>query len=116
MTPSELATLHIIHVFGVLALFGYAFFAAGAPPETRKSALMNSGIAALVVLGTGIRLWQGLYDFTFFGWILVKLLCWAGLAALTGVAYRRREQARILMVAALLLALIALVMVYAKPF
>jgi len=115
MSPDELNILHIIHVFSVLVLFGYAFYAAGAPPETRKGALMNSGIAALVVLLTGIRLWQGLYGFAFLGWIVVKIVCWAGLAALTGVAYRRREHARPIMVAVLLLALVAVSMVYLKP-
>ncbi len=115
MQPHELDLLHIVHVFGVLALFGTVFYACGAPQETRKRALMNSGLAALIVLATGLRLWQGLYGFAFLGWIVVKIVCWVGLAALVGVAYRRRERARLIVTAALLLALVALLMVYLKP-
>jgi hypothetical protein len=111
----ELAALHIVHVFAVLALFGCTFYAFAAPPATRKLALMNSGIAALVVLLSGLRLWQLGYGFALHGWIVVKILCWLGLSALAGLGYRRREHAGKLMVAAFLLVLVALVMVYVQP-
>lgn len=115
MQPHELALLLIVHVFAVLALFGCTFYAFGAPSETRKWALVNSGTAALIVLLTGIRLWQGELGFAFHGWIVVKIVCWLGLAALTGIGYRRRAKARLLMVSALILVLVALAMVYVRP-
>ena len=50
------------------------------------------------------------------GWLIVKLACWLGLSALAGFGYRRRGAAGTLMIVAVLLAFIAVVMVYTKPF
>ena len=116
MNPSELNALHIIHVASVLVLVAYTFFAFAGPAETKKRVMMITGIATLLVLLTGIRMWQGLFAFHAFGWVIVKLVCWLGLSALTGMAYRKREQANTLMIVGLVLAVVALVMVYAKPF
>ena len=116
MNPTESNVLHLFHVIGLLILTGYTFFAFAGPPETRKRVLMITGIASLLVLLTGIRMWQGLYGFGAFGWIFVKLACWLGVSALTGIAYRKREKANFLMVVAMLLLVIAVGMVYLKPF
>lgn len=116
MNPSELNALHIIHVASVLVLVAYTFFAFAGPAETKKRVMMITGIATLLVLLTGIRMWQGVYAFHAFGWIIVKLVCWIGLSALTGMAYRKREQTNALMMVALVLAVTALAMVYVKPF
>jgi hypothetical protein len=69
----------------------------------------------LLVLLTGVRMWQGVYGFAG-GWAVVKLVCWLGISAFGGLAYRRRAKAGLWMFLTLLLALIALVMVYVKPF
>ena len=116
MSPHELKALHTVHVTGVLVLLGYTFFAFAGAPETRKRVLMIAGIASLLVLLTGIRMWQGLLGFQALGWVVVKLLCWLGLSALGGVAYRKRDQANALMVVALVLAVAAVTMVYVRPF
>ena len=116
MNPSELNALHIIHVASVIVLIAYTFFAFAGPAETKKRVMMITGIATILALVTGIRMWQGLFAFHAFGWIIVKLVCWLGLSALTGMAYRKRAQANTLMIVALVLAIVALVMVYAKPF
>jgi hypothetical protein len=116
MNPSELNALHLIHVASVLVLVAYTFFAFAGPAETRKRVMMITGIATLLVLLTGIRMWQGVYGFHAFGWIVIKLVCWLGLSALTGMAYRKRESANALMIVALVLAIAALAMVYLKPF
>ena len=50
------------------------------------------------------------------GWVIVKLVCWLGLSALTGLAYRKREKAGTLKLVVLLLAFAALVMVKYRPF
>lgn len=112
---SELIVLHVIHVVSVIALVAFTFYAFAAAPETRKRVMIITGVSALLVLLTGLRMWQGLYGFTFHGWIIVKLVCWLGLSALTGLAYRRRAQAGMLMTLALLLVTIALIMVYWQP-
>jgi len=115
MNAAELHSLHILHVLAVLTLVGTTFFACAAPAATRKRVLMWSGIASLVVLLTGFRLWQGLYGMAG-TWAVVKLVCWLGVSAFGGVAYRRREKAPLWLGLTLLLAALALVMVYVKPF
>lgn len=116
MSPGELTTLHVIHVFSALLLFGTTFYAFAAEQKSRMAVLSWNGVAALGSVLTGLRLWQGLYGFHVWGWILVKLVCWLGLAALCGIGFRRREQAKLLMTIASVLALIAVAMVFARPF
>jgi hypothetical protein len=50
------------------------------------------------------------------GWVWVKLVCWLGLSAFVGLAYKRRAKAGLWITLTLLLVAIALVMVYVKPF
>lgn len=116
MNPQEYNALHLLHVLGVILLTAYTFYAFAAPAETRKRVMMITGIATLVVLLTGLRMWQAQFGFAMMGWVIVKALCWLGLSALTGMAYRKREKARALMIVAALLAAIAVTMVYLKPF
>ena len=92
------------------------FAAVYEPLATRKKVLAIAGVATLLVLLTGIRLWMGLYGTAALGWPWVKLACWLGLSALAGLGYRRRERAGLLMLIALVLATTALAMVYVKPF
>lgn len=115
MSPSELNLLHVVHVASVVVLIAYTFYAFAAPPETRKKVLITTGIAALLVLLSGIRMWQGMFNFVLMGWVVVKIVCWLGISAFTGMAYRRRQQAALFMGITLILAVIALVMVYYKP-
>jgi hypothetical protein len=112
MNIPELNTLHILHVFSVIVLIAYTFYAFAAPPETRKRVLMITGIASLLVLGTGVRMWQGLYSFHFFAWVVVKLGCWLVLSGVCGAAYRKREKTTTLMIATLAFTLIALAAVF----
>ena len=116
MSPHEYAALHIVHVASALVLLGSTFYGFAAAPESKKAVLSASGIAAILVLLTGIRMWQGLYDFAGLGWIFVKLGCWLGIAALGGMGYKRRAQAGTFLAIISLLAVIAVVMVYLKPF
>jgi ABC-type transport system involved in cytochrome c biogenesis permease subunit len=116
MGPNEINALHIVHVAAVLVLIAYTFYAFAAPPETRKRVLAVTGAAFLVLLLTGVRLWQGLYGFAPLGWIVVKLVCAVGITGLVGLAYRRRSQAGLLMAVVLGLAILAIAMVFTKPF
>lgn len=116
MNPQEYNTLHWLHVAGMLLLTGYTFYAFAAPAETRKRVMMITGIATLVVLLTGVRMWQALYQFAPLGWVIVKGLCWLGFSALAGLAYRKRDKAGALMTVGALLLAIAVAMVYYKPF
>lgn len=114
MNVSELNALHIIHVASVLVLVAYTFFAFAGPAETRKRVMMITGVASLLVLLTGIRMWQALFAFHVAGWIMVKLICWLGLSAQAGVAYRKRDQVNTLMLVTLVLAITAVTMGYLK--
>jgi len=107
---------HIIHLVSLFVLFGYTFYAFAAPAETRKKVLMITGIASLLVMVSGFGLVSKVYANHFAGWMIVKLVCWLGLSALTGLGYRRRGAVGVFAVVAVVLALVAVVMVYAKPF
>lgn len=79
-----------IHLVSLVILAGYTFYAFVAPAETRKPVLMITGIAALLMLVSGFALvtkkghqWSEI-------WIWAKLVCWLGIAAMSGIAYRRR--------------------------
>jgi hypothetical protein len=106
---------YILHVISVLVLTGYTFYAFAAAPDTRKRVMMITGIASLLALIAGFGL-QAKLNYGFPGWMIVKLVCWLGLSALAGFGYRRRGAAGTLALVAVLLAGIAVVMVYAKPF
>lgn len=115
MSPAENTALHILHVFSAIGLVGTIFFASAGPPESRKKLLGWSGAASLLVILTALRLWQGLYNFSG-GWPIVKIFCWLGISALAGIAYRRRERAGLWLSLCILLAFVAVLMVYSKPF
>jgi CDP-diglyceride synthetase len=105
-----------LHVFSLLVLTGYTFYAFAAPAETRKKVLMITGIASLVMVVSGFGLISKLYGNQFAGWMIVKMVCWLGLSALAGIGYRRREKAKVFAAVALALVFIAVYMVYNKPF
>lgn len=108
----------IAHLFSVIMLAGSTFAAlavASARPETRRPALIGSGVAAMVALVSGFGL-LGLGRFGLPGWVVVKLAAWVALAALTGLAYRRPAQRRPLAAVAVLAVLLSVVMVVSKPF
>jgi hypothetical protein len=116
MSPGEFNILHVVHIVAALALFGSTFYAFGGPPETRKRLLMYSGLASLIVLLAGLRMWQVQFNFAASGWIFVKMICWVGVSALTGLGYRRREKAGLFAVLALVFGAIAVIMAFYKPF
>ena len=106
---------HFLHVAGLLMLVGGTFYAFAAPAETRRRVLVLTGVASLLMLASGFGLLAQMYAGHFYLWVVVKLVCWLGLSALAGLAYRRRERARLLMGIAAVLALTAVAMVYFKP-
>ena len=106
---------YILHVISVLVLTGYTFYAFAGGPETRKRVMMITGIASLLALIAGFGL-QAKLNYGFPGWLIVKLVCWLGLSALAGFGYRRRGAAGTLALVAVVMAGIAVVMVYTKPF
>ena len=116
MNPSEFNILHIFHLSSVLILIGLTFYAFAGAPETRKRVLMLAGIASLLVLGSGFRMWQAQFGFVLAGWILVKFLCWLGISAFSALAYRRRDKTVLFAIVTVVLAVIAVTMAITKPF
>ncbi|MSU51722.1 MAG: DUF1516 family protein [Opitutus sp.] len=106
---------HILHVSSLIVLLGYTFYAFAAAAETRKKVLMITGVMSLLMLVSGIGLLHKL-QLGFPGWAIVKLVCWLGLSAVAGIAYKRRAQADAIMLITLALAIVAVTMVYLKPF
>lgn len=103
-----------IHIVSVMILVGYTFYAFAAQAEARKNVLMITGVAALLVLVSGIGLMHKM-GYSWLGWVWVKLLCWLGLAAISGFAFRRRHLVPKLKLAALALVALAVYMVVYKP-
>jgi hypothetical protein len=113
MSPSF---YHVLHVFSLATLLGYTFYAFAAGTETRKRVMMVTGISGLLMLVAGFGLISKMgYSFSS-GWIWVKVVCWFLLMGIPGMAYRKREKANVLGIMALVLVLLALIMVYFKPF
>ena len=107
----------ILHVFALLVLTAWTFAAFANPvPENRRQALIITGIASLLMLASGFGLVHRLYNDHFPGWLIVKMVCWLVFTALAGLAYRRPQLRGKLSLLGFAALLIALVMVYAKPF
>src|SRR4051812_35236890 len=108
---------HLLHLFSLFVLTAHTYMAFANPaPENRKRTLMITGIAGLLVLVSGFGLMARLYNNHLAGWMVVKLVCWLGLMALGGLAYRKAHLRGLLSFIGLTLILVALVMVYLKPF
>jgi len=110
-----LNTYLVLHLSSIIVLLGYTFYAFAAPAETRRRVLMITGIAALLIIVSGIGMLQKLH-LGFPGWAMVKIACWLGLSSIAGIAYRKRAQADLFMLIAFVLAITAVSMVYVRPF
>lgn len=103
-----------IHIVALAILTGYTFYAFVAPAETRKSVLMITGIAALLMFVSGFALMHKM-GYQWLGWVWVKLVCWLGLAAICGIAYRRRQLVPKLKLVALGILAVGIYMAVYKP-
>ncbi|MBI2496477.1 MAG: SirB2 family protein [Opitutae bacterium] len=107
----------LLHILSLIVLTAHTFMALANPaPENRRRTLMITGIAALLMLGSGF----GMLAITRIpfatGWVLVKLCCLVGLSALAGVAYRKPELRDTLSLTALVLIAAAVIMALFRPF
>jgi hypothetical protein len=106
---------HLIHVGGVILFAAFLFQAFSAAAAGKKGGGMLTGVLSLVVLVGGFGLLAKL-DLGFPTWVIVKLVCWLGLAAIAGMASKRPALRGILSLAAIALLLVAVAMVYFRPF
>lgn len=107
---------HFIHVFALLLMAGVTFAAIANPaPERRRSALMWSGILSVVVLVGGFGLVAKALGSEWQPWVFVKIGCWLGLSAMTGLIFRRPGLGKIWGLIATALIGIAVYSVYFRP-
>jgi hypothetical protein len=107
----------LLHVFALIVLTAHTFMAFGNPdPVNRRRTLMVTGLASLLMLVAGFGLAAVQKIPMASGWVIVKLCCWLGLSALGGIVYRKPHLRGLLSLVALGLILLALVMVFFRPF
>lgn len=107
---------YLLHVGSVILLTALTFQAFAAPdPARRKRTMMLTGILALVAAVGGFGLLAKL-QLPFAGWVIVKLVCWLVLAALSGIAFKKPKSGGTLALVATIVVLTALYMVYGRPF
>ncbi len=107
----------VLHLLSLAVLSAHTFMAFANPaPENRKRTMMVTGIAALLMFVSGFAM-LSINKIPFSsGWVIVKLVCWLGLAAMAGLAYRKAHLRGLLSFITLALVAIAFVMVYFRPF
>lgn len=107
----------LLHIFSLLVLTAHTFMALANPdPANRKRTLIVTGLASLLMLGSGFGMLVLNKIPYVTGWVIVKFFCWLGLSALAGIAYRRAHLRGVLSLVALVLLLTAVSMVYFRPF
>jgi hypothetical protein len=80
---------YLIHLVSLFALVGFGFLAFGAKDlEKKRFILMGAGIAGVLAFVGGFAL-LGVTKIGFPGWVIVKMFCWLGLAALPGIAFKK---------------------------
>lgn len=124
MIPYE--TYKVLHILGALLAFatlgGLALTVAnGATRSTssvRRLIGITHGVAVFIILlgGFGALARLGVMHGNLPGWVLVKLACWAVLAVLVAIPYRRPALARTVFWLLPVIGLVAVVMAIYKPF
>ena len=104
----------ILHVVSMILLTAFVFQAFANPdPKNRKRTLMLTGIFATVMLIGGFGL-LAVMKIGFPLWIIVKLICWFGLASISGMAYRMPGKIPALTWATIAMIVVAVASVYLK--
>ena len=107
----------LLHVFALIVQTAHTFMAFANPdPANRTRTLMVTGITSLLMLVSGFGL-LAIEKIPFStGWVIVKMVCWLGLGSLAGVVYRKAHLRGLLSLVAFSLILVALIMVFFRPF
>jgi len=108
---------YFLHVLGAILLIAFTFQAFAAPaPEKKGRVMAITGICAVVVVVAGFGLLAKRGYSISAGWVIVKLVCWLGIAGISGMAFRRPEKAGFYTLITIVLAAAAVYAVYFKPF
>lgn len=107
----------LLHVTSVILLFALTFSAFADPrPERKRRLVIATGILAVIVFVAGWGLIEKIYQRQIAGWMIVKMVVWLAVAALGGIVFRRPQLAGIFAWITAVLAAIAVLMVYVRPF
>lgn len=110
----KLQIYQILHVLSMVLLVAFNFDALANPaPKKKRFTMMVTGISALIMLVGGFGALARL-GYGFQPWVVVKLVCWLGLAALPALAYRKPEMASTWRIVAIALVTVAVAAVYLK--
>ncbi|MGZ8920858.1 MAG: hypothetical protein ACXW3L_07730 [Limisphaerales bacterium] len=108
----KLQIYQVLHVASMVLMAAFLFQAFANPdPKNKKRTGMITGILAVLMLVGGFGL-VAVMKIGFPWWVIVKLLCWLGLASISGMAYRKPERIPLLTAVATALIVIATVTVY----
>jgi len=112
----SITVYQILHVTSVFLLGAFTFMAsATASMGKNKGVLAICGILSLLALVGGFGLLAKLH-YGFPGWIIVKLGAWLLLSAAAGLAYKQPKKAGAITGVAIAAIVVAVAMVYTKPF
>lgn len=108
----KLHIYQVLHVASMVLMTGFLFQAFANPdPKNKKKSSILIGILGLLMLVGGFGL-VAVQQVGFPWWVIVKLVCWLGLVAMSGLACRKPERIPILTGAAIALILAAITAVY----
>lgn len=114
MNPIYYSVLHVAAAFVLVAMTFTAF--ADPRPERRRFVMIVGGLASLVMVIAGFGLHAKLNIEGFPGWLIVKIVCWLVLSAVSGMAFRRPTMISMLSMIATAAVVVAVYCVYLKPF
>ncbi len=105
----------LVHVASAFLLVGVTFKAFASPDASQKrQVMMLAGIFSLLMLVGGFGLIAKL-NYGFPLWIVIKVLCWLGLSAMAGLAYRMPDKRPALVMTTRVLVILAVYCVYYRP-
>lgn len=105
-----------LHLFSVLLLIGFTFYSfAGPKALSKKWVLGITGVLSLIVLVSAFGL-QARLSLGWPGWFIAKFVIWLIIAALSGIAYRRRGLEGAFLAIGAVLTAAATWLVFYKPF
>ena len=108
---------YVVHVLGIVLLTAFTFQAFANPdPAKKKTTMMLTGICTVAILvgGFGLKARLGIEGWP--GWLIAKIVIWAAISSMAGMAYRGAGLIGMLRLVTILLVGSAIYLVYTKPF
>lgn len=108
---------YLLHVIGGFLLTAFTILATATAANGKRKGLMAlTGILSLVVLVGGFGLIAKVYSNTWPAWVHPKIACWLVLSMASGLAMRKPSTAGLWTGVSVASVVIAVVMVYVRPF